>query len=191
MYNNEKIYNLDDDQEIWPGRFNVIAEVEGYQFLDTRWTVRMHVYSQTLSHTDASSRDACEEFAGDEYGIQARFTFTEKQADDLVSFINTLEGCKALKFQANKPNQRLSFLRWIWVDNREGEGLHRFSDEESYPVDFDAVGFFDIKLAARIGPESEQQLWFEIDRALEPLTYNERDWILQLALDLVKESVDK
>jgi hypothetical protein len=175
---NEKTNNLENNLEIWPGRFNVIVEYEGYEYLDTLWSVRMLVYSE--DQFDDSCKSLIDE------GTDPRLTFTEKQADELISFIKTVEGYTAWRLQAYKEKGPLSFIENHYADESKGERLHYLYDEEGYPLDFKAIGFFNLNHAVRIGPVSEKLLWSKIDRMLSPLPYSERDRLLHLALDFAK-----
>jgi hypothetical protein len=142
------------DQEVkdlWLGRYRVGAKVDN-------WKHKGMVYEDQVMSLFQVNMDADETKAlletfgftpekdGEDYPYlvtQVEATFTEEQADELIAYLETLEGTTAWKKPAYKP-----------IKGHAGPGsmavggscdFYMFSQDSNYSLDFEAWGYYRVQ----------------------------------------------
>ena len=181
--------------EQWPGRFFVRAEVEAYR--NRGWLYNTTIY---LSHYDTSDENTSLQvslgfprYVVDEIDIDAvsliADTFSEQQADELVGYLNSLDGFQASKIRAHKPKRGICGRSAVLME--DGDWEWNIYQEEGYPLDFKVVGYFYLGDSNRIGPSPEGILMGEIKHRLMWCPPAQRKKVTQMMLDLINENIEE
>jgi hypothetical protein len=150
-----------EEQELWPGRYRAGAKVDN-------WKHRGHIYEDqimTLFQVDMGDEEAkalLEPFGftpekdGEDYPYlvsQVEETFTEDQADELIAYLETLEGTTAWKKPAYKPIKGHAGAGAMAVGGNTD--FYMFTEYDNYSLDFKAWGYYRVDYQeARPAPET-------------------------------------
>lgn len=141
-----------EEKMIWPGRFRVMAKVdqwkhEGQIYQDQIMTLFQVEMDENESTPLLEAIGFTPEKDNEDYPYllsQVEETFTEKQADQLIAFLETLEDTTAWKEPAHKPIKGHAGAGAMRVGG--SSDFYMFTEYDGYRLGFKAWGYYRIPL---------------------------------------------
>lgn len=172
-----------EEKDLWVGRYRIGAKVDNWKHKGTIYEDQIMSLFQ-VDMDQEESKALLETFGftpekdGEDYPYlvtQVEATFSEEQADELIAYLENLEGTTAWKKPAYKP-----------IKGHAGPGsmavggscdFYMFSEDSNYSLDFKAWGYYRVQCE-------------EDSPTSEPVMERLRDLVSDLSPDQLQEAKD-